>query len=320
MRSDTGIFREERSFPDFGCNAAEAVDQESGAGDAALVGGGVDAGDGSADNWVVSRNLLEGGELSDKGLGDDLCLESRLDGLDGDDKVLRLEVGVNNRVPLSCELLELVDRVGEVVQLAQTALALGLDAVADVLGEVFLEVNALLEELVLELLLIDLVGGFELRFDLALVGLLQTLALVLVLFLPVSLLLLHLVVEALDEFLGSLVKLGVGSLDLVLRLLVQVLLQQGDVRDDLGEFRLGLVQSRVVLSIVCLVGVDYCNEVVDDLDDILDDGLARGGHAQVVDLGNGLGGGVENNGLGLRLGLRLGCRGGGLLPLLLLLL
>lgn len=312
-----GVFGEQGGLADLGGDAAEAVDEEGGGGDAALVGGGVDAGDGGCDDGVVGGDLLEGSELGDEGLGDDLGLEGGLDGLDGDDEMLGLEVGVDDRVPLGGELLELVDRVGEIGQLAEATVALGLDAVADALGEVLLEVDALLEELVLELGLVDLVCGVELRLDLAAVGLLQALALVLVLLLPVCLLLLHLVVEALDELLGGLVELGVGCLDLVLGLLLQTALEQGDVGDDLGQIRLGLVEGRVVLAAVGLVGVDDGDEVVDDLDHVLDDGLAGRGDAQVVDLSHGCRGGGLNH--DRRRGSRRSSRSG-LLPLLVLLL
>ena len=89
-------------------------------------------------------------------------------------------------------------------------------------------------------------------------------------------------IKTCDEFLGGLVEFRVGGGDLVFGLLLQALLHHVDVRHDLCELALGLVKRRVVFAIVGVVGVDDGDDVVDDLDNVLDNGLGGGGDAEVV--------------------------------------
>jgi len=118
MRGDTGVFGKESGFPDLLGDPSEAVDELCRVGNTTLVGGRVDAGNGGADDGIVSRDFLKSGELSNKGRGYDLVLQGRLDSLDGDDQVLRLEIGIDDLVPLGRQLLQLRDGRRQFVELA----------------------------------------------------------------------------------------------------------------------------------------------------------------------------------------------------------
>ena len=144
MARHARVLGQERRFPDFLCNAAEAVDEEGRAGDTALVRGGVDGSNRRTNNGVISRDFFQGSEFRDKRFGRGLCFESRLDGLDGHDEMLRLEVSVDDAVPLSRQLFELVDRRREFVELAEAAVTFCFDAFANVFGKGLLNVDALL--------------------------------------------------------------------------------------------------------------------------------------------------------------------------------
>lgn len=272
VRSDARIFGEQRGFAHFRGDAAEAVDQVGRAGDAALVGGGVDGGDGCGDDFVALADFFQGDELVDEGRRVLGVQDSVAHGLERDVKVLGGEVGVDDLAPVAGELLELRHGGGQVVQLGETAVALLLNLGLDGAGEVLLQADLLLKESVLVLLLGNAACGVELGGEALVVRGAQPFALGLVLITPPALGLAHLLLQTTDKLLGGLIELGVGILNLSLSFVRGGLLKRGNSANNLLEVRLGTGHGGAELAGFG-AGVDGGDNVVDHLHELLDDRL-----------------------------------------------
>ncbi|KAI6761514.1 hypothetical protein HG531_002067 [Fusarium graminearum] len=173
--------------------------------------------------------------------------------------LLSLEVGVENFVPTGGELLKLSNSRRQSVQLAQAALTLLLNLLLDILGELLLEGQSLLGELVLKLLFVDLLLTLQKNAYSALVVFSD---------------LLHLILKVLSPLVsGGLVELLDLFPDLQSSLPLELALHTLKLLSNLGDFTLGLVYGGAILA-VSTVSVDDQNKVIDHVDEVLDNRLS----------------------------------------------
>ncbi|TKW54807.1 hypothetical protein CTA1_5890 [Colletotrichum tanaceti] len=265
---------------------SEPVNELRRVGEAALVGGRVDGRDGSVDDGVLGRDLLEGHELAGKGPGVRGVLEAGADGIDGHVELLRAQVGVHHLVPARCELLELRHGRRQLVQLAEPALALRLDVVLHLRDKLLLQGERLLQKLVVKTLLVKLLLALQHELDALVVARLDLLHLVLKLLPPLRLLHDHGRLDARDEVVGGLVKVGYLGLHLGSRLLLDRRLDGLDLAAHLAQLALGLGDGRRIAA-VGLVGVNDGDDVVEHADKVLNHRLGRVLDLQGVDRRDG---------------------------------